>query len=523
MNQAIRIIYTILLSLLLSFPLYAEEEAATEDEIVQEEANSEELAVDETDEEEAVTAETEESDELEAAAAESDALESLSIKHPVGETELPVKTIDADPMILLQTLKEDIMAQVEKQGESFTMQTEVIGVWSEQFADSWGKLPPLTITTEVDETGNGKSKINLPAFKEVLPDPEGVDNDATVDWKGLQGQLTFTEKFADLKADLTMQGLSIKEEGKNFTFDVAKTALKGEFDADLMPTALHFELPSLKAIDDEVQMAIQGVVFKSQPKSIEQDIKLSTGEFKIEELKVTEDDMTSSYKDVVLSADGDLKEAGIVYKISTKIGNLKMPKAMFDDLMDLDLSYVGDLELRRLDPSVVKQLQETAHNLQQQRQSGEIPADMVSLTWMAKLTELTPALLKKSPEVALSPLQLKTADGKLDGEITVSMDGKKMADFEDFSKLMEALQVQADFSITKVLLEKTMTAVMANQMAGGMSEEEALKEAQNFTDKQIKGYIEQKLLKEAGDNYELSANYKEGKFTVNGQEMPLPF
>jgi uncharacterized protein YdgA (DUF945 family) len=560
MNEIVKITFTVLLSLLLSlsFSLYAaEEETASEDEnkVVQEKADVEELAVPKeateaekpkseesteakevTDTEESESEESTEAEEVtdteeseseestEAEAVEPEALESLTIKHQVGDTDLPVKTITADPMVLLQTLKEDILAQTEKQTKPFTMKTEVIGVWREQFADSWGKLPPLTVITEIDKEGKGKSDITLPAFKKVLPDPEGEEENATIDWKGLQGQLTFAEKFADLKADLTIQGLTIKqEEGEDFSFDMEKTTLKGEFDADLMPTSLEFKLPSLKAVDHDMQTSVQGVTLKGKVKSLEQGLELSAGEFKIKELQFSEDDTTSTFKDFELTSDGSLEKEGLTYKISTKIGNLNMPKEAFDDLMDLDLSYVGDLELRRLDTDVVKQLQKTARDLQKKRQSGEIPADMVSLTWVAKLTELAPALLKKSPEIALSQLKLKTDDGKLDGKVTVGIEGNKVSNLEDFSNVMGALQVQADFSITKVLLEKTMTTVMANQMTEDLSEEEALKEAQKFTEKQIKGYIEQKFLKEAGNNYELTASFKEGKLMVNGQEMPLPF
>lgn len=550
MNAIVRSIFAMLLALFLgvSFTLHAEEEADSvtdEKGVVQEETGTDEPLVEKS-ECEGDACESEESEgeegydseeidedslakEVEVEKEEPPALESLTVKHQIGDEELPAKTVTADLMVLLQTLKEDIIAQTEKQTKPFTIKTEVTGVWAEKFADSWGKLPPLAITTEIDKEGKGKSAITLPAFNKVLPDPSGEDEEATVDWKGLQGQLTFAEKLADLKVDLTMQGFTITgkaEEGKQApTFNMEKTTVKGEFDADLVPIALAGSLPSLKLIDEDIQMVMQNVTFEGKVKPFEQGIELSTGEFKMQHLQLTDGDgVVSTFKDFEIKSDGGVEKEGVVYKINTKIGNVTMPKKALNNLIDIDLSYVGDLELRRLDTESVKQLQQTARNLQKQQHSGEIPADMVGITWFAKLNELAPALLAKSPELALSQLKLTAADGKLDGKIVMSIDGKKGSSLEDFSSLMNALQVQADFNMTKVLLEKTMTAVMTNlQVEKGSPEKDASKEAQTFTEKQIKGYIEQKFLKEAGDNYELSATFKEGKFTVNGQEMPLPF
>jgi uncharacterized protein YdgA (DUF945 family) len=547
MSYIIKSIFAVLLalSLSISFPLYAEEEGelAEEEEIVQQESEAEESILEEPEEEASEDEET--SGDEEASGDEEDydlenidedslaeeetepTLEGLTIKHQIGDEELPAKTIAVDLMVLLQTLKEEVIAQTEKQAKPFTLKTEVTGVWAEEFVDSWGKLPPLAITTEIDKSGNGKSHFTLPAFKKVLPDLEGEEENAIVDWKGLQGELIFAEKFADLKSDVTIQGLLIKPEEdaeEDFEFTVGKITLKGEFDADLMPTALNFEMPSLKVLDSEVKMIIEGVAFKAKIKLLEQGVEMSVGEFKVKQLQLTDDDLTSTFKDFELASDGTVEKEGVIYKVNTKIGNVTMPKQAFDDLMDINLSYVGNLELRRLDLETVKQLQKTAHDLRKQQQSGEIPADMVGLTWFAKLTELAPTLLAKSPELALTELKLKTADGQLDGKVVFSIEGTKVSSLDDFSSLMGALQMQADFSLTKVLLEKTMTTIMTNlQIDEGSSEEDALKEAQKFTDQQIKGYIEQKFLKEAGDKYELTANFKEGKLTVNGQEMPLPF
>ncbi|OQW93276.1 MAG: hypothetical protein BWK79_12020 [Beggiatoa sp. IS2] len=479
MNKIVGRIFAILLALFLSvsFPLYAEEVETTatdEKEIIQEEAvveesqDEESTEVEESKDEESKGEESSDSEEIDEESPaeepvveeEPAALESLTIKHQIGDEELPAKTITADLRVLLQTLKEDVIAQTEKQTKPFTIKTEVVGVWREQLADSWGKLPALAITTEIDKEGKGKSNITLPAFKKVLPDIKGEEGNATVDWKGLQGQLTFVEKFADLKTDLTIQGLLIKSEEnakENFEFTMEKTLLKGEFDADLMPTTLDFELPLLKALGQEIQVTIQGVGFKANVKLLEQGIEISAGEFKMKQLQLTGDDVTSTFKDVELKSDGAVEKEGVIYKINTKIGNVTLPKKAFDNLMDVDLSYMGDLELRRLDPEAIKQLQQTAHNLRKQQQNGEIPADMVGLTWFAKLTELAPTLLAKSPELALSQLKLKTADGELNGKILVSIEGTKVSSLEDFSSLMGALQMQADFNMAKVLLQKTMT------------------------------------------------------------------
>jgi uncharacterized protein YdgA (DUF945 family) len=107
----------------------------------------------------------------------------------------------------------------------------------------------------------------------------------------------------------------------------------------------------------------------------------------------------------------------------------------------------------------------------------------------------------------------------------VSIDGKKASSLEDFTNIVAALQVQAEFNVTKILLEKLMTAVLTGEQKEGAktSPEDLHKQAAAAAKTQIKELVEQKFLLEEGSDYKLNATFKEGKLMVNGQEMPSPF
>lgn len=477
MNKLISITVSALLLLWLSasVSLYAKEETVDKQEVITEKAM-----------------ETE--DEGPISAQESKIFKGFMFKYQIDDTHLPTKTVSANPTTLVYTLDGDMLGQIAQQDKPFTMKTEITGVWAESLADSWGKLPPFTMTTTVDKAGKGKTKLDLPAFKKQLPDFSDEKNKIAVDWKGLQGQSIFTtgtcadmKCFSGVESDLTMQGLLLRFGEKNDSFDVGKLTVKGEV-------------------------------------RTEQGIQLETSNLKIDQMQITKDKATTTIKGVTVKGESVLKEAGITSKFEGTVNQLLIPKEAIDNLMDIDLSYEVGLELRRLDTEAFKQFQQTVRNLQAQFHKGKITEEMVGLSWFAKLTELAPALLAKSPELALTQLNLKMEEGQLTGKMTVRLDGEKAKSLDDFPNLVNALDANANFNITKVLLEKVMEKVMLKRMQSLQADQaEMLKQAQVAAKEQIQGYLQQNLLKAVGDNYNLTAHFKAGKLTVNGQEIPLPF
>lgn len=445
--------------------------------------------------------------------AKPEGIQSFTVEHRIKETVLPKRTVEANPLMLLQTLKTDILAQLKERGKPLSISTTIAAVLTEDWAKNLGgDIPPIAVKTDVDDNGKGKSEFTLPALKRDIP-----ANKETFNWKGFQGTLNFTDKFDNLAVAATMEGLSMASSSS--ALELGKISFAGELDADLLPLSIDLNMPLFKVSDkkDKFDMNIQGVVVSGKTKKLDSGLDLSEGNFKISQVTFNQASSKGELQNFELQGAGELQTDGVRYAVTTKIGKLALPDDALGEKMDL--SYVSNLELRRLDAGAVAEIQKTARELQKQRQMNIISQEMLGIAILGKLMEVTPKLLAKSPELALTELNIKTPQGNLQGKLTVTVDGKKAATLNDFSQLTTAMQGQADFSITKTLLEKMMMVMLRGPEKMTADSQKQLKATSN---EQIKDLVDKKYLVEAGDSYKLVAVFKAGQLTVNGQPIELP-
>jgi len=429
--------------------------------------------------------------------------------------------------VLLQTLKDDVLAQLKKHGKPLTVDTEVNVVLSEEWSSDLDnkQLPSLSMKTTVNEQGQGKSEFALPMFKRKLTDEKEVEQ-AVIDWKGLQGQLTFPEKLENLTMIANTEGFRIVD-GQSFA-ELGKTTFSGEFDANLFPTLFDFNLPSFKFKDanDKTELNFDGIVFKGKTEKSKGDLSLGQGALTISQFNLTQGDAKGHLKGFELKGHGELQEDTVRYILNTQIGQLLLPEEVIGE--KLEMSYASNLELRRLDATVVAEIQKTAQELRKQKQLGTIGTEMLGIAMMGKAMEVLPRLLTKSPELALTELNLKTAQGNLQGKMTVGIDGKKAVSLDELAKFIMAIKAQADFTMAKALFEKIMAnMVYEDLMSEAMGREEAInkkpdeaalrKQAKTSSDEQIKEFIAKKYIVASGDHYQLVASLLDGKLNVNGQ------
>lgn len=107
--------------------------------------------------------------------------------------------------------------------------------------------------------------------------------------------------------------------------------------------------------------------------------------------------------------------------------------------------------MRCLDADAVLALQTTMHKYQNN--------PIASTILLGKFIDVTPKLLAKSPELALTQLTVKTPKGELQGKASLSIDGKKVTSLNK-SVLLSAWLAQASFSIGKPLLEQTLASLI---------------------------------------------------------------
>ncbi|OQW91581.1 MAG: hypothetical protein BWK79_16545 [Beggiatoa sp. IS2] len=456
----------------------------------------------------------------------------LTMHHRINdEKPLDETQVEPDLLVLLQTFKTEMIAQLAKHAYPLQIETIVQPLLAEDLTATVGMLPSLIIKTQFDSSGSGQSHFTLPATQRKIPTTEKYGK-ITVDWKGLQGQLNFTDKLKSLTTSIDIAGLLLEEE-KGFDLSLGKTTLGAEFDADLIPIKMNLVLPSLKISHDQIHLSVQNAIFDAKIEKRTQGVDLSNVKLKVNQASFGEDKNQATLTNFELTGHGEVQEKGVFYGIRTTLDKLLLPKGTAFDDEDLEINYSGNIELRHLDVATTVELQKTARELQKQRQSSTISEEMMNFAMLGKLMEVAPKLLAKSPEISMTQMNVKTNHGELQGKLTMSVNGETPISFEESSGFLAALRAQAEFSIHKGLMEKIFNKQLYQQLlkkqpgdkkptATELADLE--KQASTMTKQRLQNYIQQKLLLDTGGNvYKIIAQLQDGKLTVNGQEVPLPF
>lgn len=439
----------------------------------------------------------------------------FSMQHIVNGTIVDKIQVKLEPWILLQTLKNTLSTLVDKESKPFQVKTIIEMLVSEDFQKEVGPLPPLVIQTHVDSSSHGIGDLVLPQFKS-----HGTPSLA---WQELTGQLTFTNKFDSVT--MALQGGELKFEEKNaVVFSASPFTFKGSFDADLIPVQINFVWPGFSLLDEGIEATVKEVVLDSQVDKTPMGVEISKGIFKIKSVGITSDTLKVMLEGLQLVGDGDLQEGLLRYLIQTQINRLVINDATDNNL---DITYGSNLEIRHLDAEALRDLQKTAREMQKQIQNGLITQEMLGIVMLGKLMELSPKLLARSPEIALSPFSLKSSEGELQGKLVVGIEGDKVTALKEANDWIRALWAEAEVNIGKNLLNTLMLRYEYDTFQSknldrkpNKSEE---KQARSNVQKRIKMYLDKKWLVLSGKDYKLFAHFKQGKFTLNGQEIPLPF
>jgi hypothetical protein len=452
----------------------------------------------------------------------------FTLRHRVNDEKPSAETpVEPDLLIILQTLKNQISTQLAKQtAYPLKIETTIQPRFAGDLATE--PLPSLTINTQFESSSNGNSHFTLPAVERKIP-ATTERGEITVNWKGLQGQFNFAYPFKNLTTSLNIAGLFFEEDA-GIKLTLGQVTLAGEFDADLIPTKMNIILPSLKILNDQIQLSVKKAVFDAKVEKTTKGVDLSNIQLKIGQADFGEESQQATLHHFELVGNGKVQEEGISYHIQTNLNKLTLPKGLlFDEA--LEISYSSQLELRRVDVTAVIELQKTARELQKQRQSGVISEEMMNFAMLGKLMEVSPKLLEQSPEISITQLNIKSNHGELQGKLTVSIDGETSISFEELGDLVQALQAQAEFSIDKGFAEKIFYKQTYKELLAKASKQPTAteladleKQAMTATKQRLQNYVQQKLLLDIGSNaYKIVGQLQDGQLTVNGQEIALPF
>lgn len=442
---------------------------------------------------------------------------------PQEKIAIPIDKMSQQPWVLLEAITQNFSKHLEKQPKPVQLDTEIEFLLPTELTKTFGILPKLSIQTRLDDNGTGASQLVIPADKRKITNKI---EQANVDWKGLNGLLTFTNQFQAINSQFDLGGLKVTT-NQGFSLLWEATTFQGLFDADLRPSQLELKLPLLKVqADDDNHALLQTLGFQFNSEKTSLGLELGNLKLNIGHLGFTEKDSKLSLDNLQLTSEAQEQGKLVNYGVHTQIGNLSLPNIWLNQ--GLTINYLSNLAFRRLDAEALLALQKTARDMK-----GQSNPTVIGITLFAKLMEVAPKLLAQSPELALTQLVLKTSQGNIEGNLNLRIDGNKATSLEP-AVLMPALQAQSQFTLSKNLLEQLLMSSwlinLREQVEKSSNNKEISesvladikKQARAKTQQQIQQYLEQKwLVKNKEGNYQFIAKLQDNKLLVNGREQPF--
>ncbi|HBD08058.1 MAG TPA: hypothetical protein DCZ69_07325 [Syntrophobacteraceae bacterium] len=362
-----------------------------------------------------------------------------------------------------------------------------------QFKELTAQVPEIGAirdTTTLYLDGNGVEYFVVPAFKRTFGDEEKV----TVDWKGLTLQVNFSNDFKGFKGSLNIPGLVV--EGK---------------DGDL----------KVKDVNSTFNFA-EGI----------SGLSLGDASFTLAELGFAE---KKDAKPVTFSLRGF--NASTSNKASGDVVN-SMLTVRTDQMKLEDVQYGPgnfELEFRNLDAAMLAKLQKMLRETEAQpKPQSDEASEMMNL---AKYGEILAGLLKKSPEIELKRLDLKTSEGDFTGNAKISFDGTKAGPDFNVIGLAGAIAAQADCRVGERLLHRILTPIMKDRIISEIKERAAEDDPQaepelpdekelnalvaSAIEEQLNALMQQGILQKGNGEYRSTASYKAGQIVLNGRPLSL--
>jgi uncharacterized protein YdgA (DUF945 family) len=354
-----------------------------------------------------------------------------------------------------------------------------------EFSNFIKKLPPASLKTRLSIDGGGITDITMPGIES-----DEVEEGEKLKWQGLTGDVKFSPEFKDVDTVLESPGLNIT--GKNSEISVTGVAA-----------------------DSRLEYVGPGNIYPVG------DVNFTVAEAAIR----TKDESSGGYDRFAITG------IEITGSSTESEGLLNCTHSLAFRELDAGGGKYGpggyELAIRNIDMESWIKIQEllkkdrNAPRTEEQRQ-----------IFMTELMNIVPGLIRKSPEIELTKLNIKTAEGSLDGHLKISVDGTGM-DNPDLASnplfLVTAIKADARVAVTKSLLETIITDYKKEEIADDFREaddevpppDEIAGMAKEEMGDEIKGLMDQGIITESADNYEINASYEVGQITLNGHPLDI--
>ena len=422
----------------------------------------------------------------------------LKIKHRINDgdflqtetSSLTVKKFQSKPSSLLKLIRDSLSKHMQVLPVKINTELELLL--------NKTKLSTISIVTNIDQAGKGISDVILPAYK-------FSNNETVFDWNGLKSHLTFTGNFTNLIADTKFAKLNITKQDKPFiTLDGID--IYSVFIANLQPSKLQVNIPSLQVQENDNTVNLQNLVAKVDLKKIASGLEIGNLILQVKHIDFTENNNTTNLNNLHLVTDVQEQGDMINFNLQANTDQIELSETIGSGLGNI--VQTGNISLHNLDTASLLILQKKFHKLHDN--------PMAAFIMFGALMEVAPNLLAKSPEIKLNQLLIKTAKGNLQGDFRIGLDGSKAKRLL-LPVLFNALTAEANLTISKKLLEQAMI----NHFQQTIDNKKSLEDAKVAAEEQIKTYLANKVLVKLADDYKLIVNFNNGKLLVNGQEISL--
>jgi uncharacterized protein YdgA (DUF945 family) len=354
-----------------------------------------------------------------------------------------------------------------------------------EFSNFIKKLPPVSLLTRLSMDGGGITDITMPGIES-----EQGEEGEKLEWQGLTGDVKFSPEFKDVDTELKSPGLNIT--GKES--DVSVTGIAAD-------SRLKYVGPENKYPVGDINFTVAEVAIRTKDES--------SGEY--DNFSITGIELTGTSTE----SEGLLNSTHSLGFRELDAGGGKYGPGGYE------------LAIRNIDMESWIKIQELLKNNQKAPQTEE-----QRQVFMTELMKIVPGLIKKSPEIELTKLSIKTSEGSLDGHLKISVDGAGLDNPELASNplfLIAAIKADAKVAVTKSLLETIITDYKKEEIADDFRKaddeipppDEIAGMAKEEMGDEIKGLMDQGIITESTDNYELNAAYEMGQITLNGQPLDM--
>jgi len=371
-------------------------------------------------------------------------------------------------------------------GDEFELQPVLARVKSQvtvALPASLPKMPTINGKTTVYLAGNSQTTLDMPAAK-------GAGKDGTtLDWKGLNGSFETSADFRNTKGSLTAPMLAVTSDGKAFSFNKVRITI------DQQKGASGFDVGTTNLAMD----------------------------------KLTVDSGGENTTIDGLSVTTNTKEAG---------SNLESGASLQFRTVSAGDTQQGpgqiNIQIRKLDIPTLTKFRNDIQAMRKQK----MPQEQANMMMLGKTLELLGNLAKKSPELEITKLNLKTADGEVTGKAKFVLDGTQLDVSGNPMLMLRALSGEGEVSLPDGLVrllarDDVKRDIEALKKSGKLKK----KEIEKLTPKRIE-MITQEALRELpvyrdsvvsrlklvqdGQNYKIVGVLKNGQIMVNNEPIQLP-